>query len=369
MNKILLSIVFPTFEREATIGCAIKSMLSNISTDIQEYVELLIIDNFSQDNTKQIVTSLINSNKQIENFHLISNNINLGYDLNHYKAYTYAQGDFIWFCSDRYIYNINVKTIIEIIKGCANLSVITFSDLLRKEKSIIKNPFDIDTVEKMYETLNFAQFNGSIEEYNLTPCYTITNSNLTKVGINSLRNISFTVNVSDCIVKIYREQNWLARLKLYDGTYMLVIAALLKSFSDLTQKCTIINLPFYTKSFYRINSKGGRHLNSKVAFGNLMLQDDFAFIGTKEEILLHHLKILINIVLINISNSKKDFNYLKIKDIFALCDSFNYKLPFLLKIWITLFKVKYLPYFMVKPLIFINKVVFKTHEIYRAYKK
>ena len=369
MNKILLSIVYPTFEREETIEISIKSMLANIPIDIQDLVEILIIDNFSQDSTPEIVNKLINENKWLTNFKLIRNDQNVGYDLNHYLAYTTSQGKFIWFCSDRYIYNVNVKTIVSIIKNNQNINTITFSDLFRIKNCISNKPMDVNSIDKMFEVDNFTDFNAVLSDYNKTRCYQISNQDMINNGVHRLKGVILTANVSDSIVRIYQDENWLTRLKSYDGTFMLVVAALLKPYSYMNDYCAVINLPFFTKSFHRIDIKGSRHPNKKVSYGNLMLQEDFPFIDKKAILIMFQINVLSNLIISNITGKNNSINTLKVEDILTFCDDHNFRCPFILKQWLFLLKISYFPKLSVKPLHFINKVIFKLYEIIRFNKK
>lgn len=367
-NKIVLSIVFPTFERDVTIELALKSMLANIPVDIQEFIEILVFDNNSSDFTQEKVENTIAQNPQIKNFKFIKNETNLGFDLNHYKAYTTATGAFIWFCSDRYIYNVNVKTIVDIIRTTDNIGAITFSTLFKKRGNIPVNPDAVDTIDKMYDTTSLSSLNPSFKEYNQTRCYEVSNTSLIKENINHYKTSSLVANVSDSIVKIYKETDWLERLKQYDGTFMLVISTLIKPYSDFQKNTIVINLPYFTKPFRRINIKTGRHLNRMVCYGYIMQQQDFQFIGSKKFITRLQLNALLNLRLHTIT-SKGIINTIEVADIFKFCHYSNYKIPFLLRIWMNFFRVNYLPHFMLKPIILINKIIFKLYEFFPGNKE
>ena len=82
----LVSVIMPAFNPQRYIRAAIRSVLS------QTYVnfELIIVDDFSQDNTKEIVRSF--SDLRIK---LIENTKNLGISKSLNKAIKLLKGDYI----------------------------------------------------------------------------------------------------------------------------------------------------------------------------------------------------------------------------------------------------------------------------------
>ena len=72
-----ISIIMPTFQNAKYIGRAIKSVLSQTYKEF----ELIIIDNYSQDKTQQIVESFKDPRiiyQKFSNAGIISNSRNLG---------------------------------------------------------------------------------------------------------------------------------------------------------------------------------------------------------------------------------------------------------------------------------------------------
>lgn len=66
IQKTIVSIVMPTYNRADKIGKAIESVLKQS----YENWELLVIDNDSTDNTKDVVDSFIKRDKRIKYFNV-----------------------------------------------------------------------------------------------------------------------------------------------------------------------------------------------------------------------------------------------------------------------------------------------------------
>ena len=94
MNKnIILTIAIPTFQGAKTIRETLESIIIQITEDI----EILIIDNASTDNTKDIVNEFLNKHYHI---HYLRNEKNVGLDANYDLAIKNANGEFVWLFSD-----------------------------------------------------------------------------------------------------------------------------------------------------------------------------------------------------------------------------------------------------------------------------
>lgn len=88
--KGLVSVITPLYNSEAFIGETIKSILNQTYTNW----ELLLIDDFSTDNTISIVNDFIFKN---ENIKLITNETNQGAAISRNKGIMAAKGDYIAF--------------------------------------------------------------------------------------------------------------------------------------------------------------------------------------------------------------------------------------------------------------------------------
>jgi len=90
MIKALVSIITPLHNSEAFISDTIQSILNQTYTNW----ELLLIDDYSTDNTVTIVNRFLSKNKNIR---LIKNKTNLGAAISRNKGIMEAKGDFIAF--------------------------------------------------------------------------------------------------------------------------------------------------------------------------------------------------------------------------------------------------------------------------------
>lgn len=94
MDK-LLSICIPTYKRAANIKVQMER-LCRLDKKIMDKCEILISDNCSPDNTKEVVDSFKNKFE----FNYNRNAENLGFDGNFLYIYTHAVGKYIWILGD-----------------------------------------------------------------------------------------------------------------------------------------------------------------------------------------------------------------------------------------------------------------------------
>lgn len=109
-NNILVSIVMPTFNRANTLGSAIKSVLK------QNYSnwELLVIDNGSTDNTKEVVEQFAENDERIKYSNVqksnnpgISDYLNYGIKLAKGKYIARLDDDDEWYIPDKLVKQVN----------------------------------------------------------------------------------------------------------------------------------------------------------------------------------------------------------------------------------------------------------------------
>lgn len=98
MNKPLLSICIPTYNREPYLKECLDSIVCQFNDpEIYNQVEIIISDNASNDDTEKVAREY---KKRFNNITYYRNNTNLGYDRNVQRVVYYAVGDFIWTLSD-----------------------------------------------------------------------------------------------------------------------------------------------------------------------------------------------------------------------------------------------------------------------------
>lgn len=95
MNKPVLSICIPTYNRAEYLPEAIESVLNQVTEDIKDKIEICISDNASTDNTEEIVKMY--QAKKICNIIYHKNEENLGADNNFLKVIEIASGKYCWY--------------------------------------------------------------------------------------------------------------------------------------------------------------------------------------------------------------------------------------------------------------------------------
>lgn len=122
----MISVIMPTYNRSAMMKQAINSVLSQSYDDI----EVVVVDDNSSDNTKEVIDDFILKGYNIK-YHHNSQNMGPGYNRN--KGYTLSKGEYIVFMDDDdYYTNTNFyKKAIDILN--ANDSVACISANARIE--------------------------------------------------------------------------------------------------------------------------------------------------------------------------------------------------------------------------------------------
>jgi glycosyltransferase involved in cell wall biosynthesis len=95
---IKLSICIPTYNRANYLRTCLQHLEYQVKND---NLEIIVIDNASTDNTKQVVEEF---SSKLNNLQYYRNDINLGYTGNQIKCYEYARGIYTAFLSDDDIY-------------------------------------------------------------------------------------------------------------------------------------------------------------------------------------------------------------------------------------------------------------------------
>ena len=91
MNKRILTIAIPTYNRPDSIKCQINALVPQLT----ECIEVLIIDNFSSIPVREIL-----SDKEREGIRIIRNNRNIGADANIAKCFDECKTKWLWTLSD-----------------------------------------------------------------------------------------------------------------------------------------------------------------------------------------------------------------------------------------------------------------------------
>lgn len=96
---MLLTVGIPTFNRASRLRNTLLNFVDQIATDGHDQVEIVVSDNCSSDNTKNVVAEIIQSNPSVSiSYH--RNGSNLGFDANVNELFRKAKGAYVWTFSD-----------------------------------------------------------------------------------------------------------------------------------------------------------------------------------------------------------------------------------------------------------------------------
>lgn len=98
VNKKLLSIAIPTWNRSQTLFKALELLLPQVNS-FTEFIEIVISDNGSTDDTQSVIDNYISKFPTIT-FILNKNDSNLGFYGNFKKCRELANGEYLWILSD-----------------------------------------------------------------------------------------------------------------------------------------------------------------------------------------------------------------------------------------------------------------------------
>ena len=139
MEQKLLSICFPTYNRAECIGEQLKR-LSSVEKSVLKDVEIVVSDNCSPDNTKDVILSYRSKLDFLYN----RNEKNLGPDENYLYCFSHATGKYVWLVGDDdYLLPENLHIVIETLRknDIGFLYIKPWSDS-------IENPIYIEYVSK-----------------------------------------------------------------------------------------------------------------------------------------------------------------------------------------------------------------------------
>jgi len=146
---MLLSICIPTYNRADCLRKCLSGLLSQINGELKDIVEIIVSDNASTDNTRDVV----NNYKSYQNFSYYRNQNNLGMDGNFYACYRYASGKFIWiFSDDDFLLPNALGLIVRLLQNNQDLGVC----YLNSEWADDIDSVDIMPVTKLNEKFSFS---------------------------------------------------------------------------------------------------------------------------------------------------------------------------------------------------------------------
>lgn len=157
MKNKLVSILLPTYNQQQYIKNCIESALN------QDYenIEIIIADDASTDNTKEIVSSYIKNTPKVKYFR---NENNLGRVANYHKAlYEYAKGDYILNVDgdDQLIDNTFISDAIKLLNDKPNTKLLVACKQFSLHDKIIKTYHKVD---KLLDEISGIEFVSGISK-------------------------------------------------------------------------------------------------------------------------------------------------------------------------------------------------------------
>mgnify|MGYP001219039172 FL=1 len=228
---MLFSIIIPFRNEEIGLEECIKSALKNLTSE----TEIILIDDFSQDNSKKIAKKYLTNNIK-----LISNKKNLGVSKSRNKALKIAKGDYIVFLDADDSLSNNFTQILKkkIIKNDVDFCFLRSTNLLDKsiDYNEISKTFDNKVLNKNISSLikNFYNFRSSVWNF------------VIKRKIIEDFEITFTD------LKIYEDQVFITKI------------------IGVSKKFLVIKEPVYLRKSRNLNSLG-RAIGGIVAYSSLKL--------------------------------------------------------------------------------------------------
>lgn len=151
-QQALVSIIVATYNGEKFIAAQLDSLVQQTYTN----TEIIILDDGSTDNTRQILQEYASRFKNIQ---LIFNETNLGYIKNFEKGCALAKAEYISFCDQDDVWDRNKTT--ELMQALGNASLVYCDDYLVNEKleSLNRKHSDLKNLASFDNCLYFATDN------------------------------------------------------------------------------------------------------------------------------------------------------------------------------------------------------------------
>lgn len=149
-NK-LLTIAIPTWNRSKYLCKCLESIFKQINTSTESYVEVIICDNSSSDNTDSVISSFIKKGLRLKYF---KNKSNLGGDYNLAKCYSKAKSTYVYMLADDDILMPNMlNNLINIIKNNSKIGVVFLSPFGFDKDPSKEKPYSL-VANKYYSNSN-----------------------------------------------------------------------------------------------------------------------------------------------------------------------------------------------------------------------
>lgn len=280
----ILTIAIPTYNRANYLNVCLNSLNEALPNNADD-VDILVIDNNSTDNTKEIVLNIQKST----NIRYINNEINIGPDENFKKCIEKANSKYVWiFGDDDIFFKNSIEYILTVIKNNNDIGLIHLrAKNFQNESEILdyklnkfthkniksKNEF----IKKVHTNITFISANIFNKDYlkdeiNLKD---IPNNNLGQVYWNMVSIIKAEQNIF-CESKIFAARQFNSGnynfCKVF-GENFIEILDLLADKYDINSLIKIINkrllIFYYPANIIRIRNKVSRVEYSDTCFNIL----------------------------------------------------------------------------------------------------
>lgn len=195
----ILSICVPTYNRSGYLIECLQSILISVA-GIEHYVEVIVSDNASTDDTEEVIRALKKTHPWIR-YH--RNEQNIGAERNFYLLATLARGDNIWIFGDDDKMEPNaVPRVLENIHAGYNLTICNYS-LWDKQFAVqVKNSAFSLKLPRIFDDAN-----------NLMECFGLHLGYLSAVVINR----TFFLNLTFAEYELYAEYGFSFMFAIYNG--------------------------------------------------------------------------------------------------------------------------------------------------------
>jgi abequosyltransferase len=154
-KNILLTIAIPTWNRSKYLYRCLDSIFKQINSHTENYLEVIVSDNSSIDNTASVVHSFVKKGFKLKYF---KNRSNLGGDYNLAKCYSKAEGTYVYMLADDDILMPNMlNNLISIIKNNSKIGLVFLSPFGFDKEPSKEKPYSLTRNKYYYNSNKFIK--------------------------------------------------------------------------------------------------------------------------------------------------------------------------------------------------------------------
>ena len=195
---MLLTISIPTYQRAKYLDLCLQRIIFQISSDITTEIEIIVSDNNSTDNTKEIVKKHIDNNPKI-NLKYFKNDTNVGLDGNITQAYRLANSRFVLvFGDDDVLIDGSIEKIYKILSSNLDAGVVYIDSFGFTGDYREKIP--VDNLGEYWKYFNKKSFIKKVNYYFTYTSGNIINKSLIDSKLNVDRFLGTNLNLLNWII-------------------------------------------------------------------------------------------------------------------------------------------------------------------------